>query len=77
MKDNLFAWTVRMHTRHRRDFPSFFELPEYRHLNVLRFRTPKETEAWLRELRELQNEKDAESPAVGEESQFVERTVTE
>jgi adenylate kinase family enzyme len=65
MNENLFAWTIRMHTHHRRDFPPFFEQPEYRHLNVLRFRTPKETEAWLRE---LQNEKDAGSQVADQEA---------
>ena len=47
---NLFLWTVLMHKQHRNDFPALFEQPEYSHLNVLRFCTPKETEQWLRGL---------------------------
>jgi len=50
LNQNLFLWTIRMHTQHRKDFPAYFEQPEYSHLNVLRFRTPKETEQWLRGL---------------------------
>jgi adenylate kinase family enzyme len=50
LNQNLFLWTIRMHTQHRKDFPVYFQQPEYSHLNVLRFRTPKETEQWLRGL---------------------------
>jgi GTPase SAR1 family protein len=50
LQENLFAWTFRMHRQHRREFPSLFTLPENSHLTVLRFRSPKETENWLRTL---------------------------
>ena len=50
VSQNLFLWTIRTHKQHRNDFPALFEQPEYRHLNVLWFRTPKETEQWLRGL---------------------------
>jgi len=50
LNQNLFLWTIRMHKQHRNDFPARFEQPEYSHLNVLRFRTPKETKQWLRGL---------------------------
>ena len=50
LNQNLFLWTIRMHKQHRNDFPALFEQPEYSHLNVLRFCTPKETEQWLRGL---------------------------
>jgi adenylate kinase family enzyme len=50
VNQNLFLWTIRTHKQHRNDFPALFEQPEYRHLNVLWFRTPKETEQWLRGL---------------------------
>ncbi|KIM94649.1 hypothetical protein OIDMADRAFT_21361 [Oidiodendron maius Zn] len=45
--ENLIVWTFRMHTRHRNDFPALFLQPEYSHLKVLRFRSPRETEMWL------------------------------
>jgi adenylate kinase family enzyme len=50
VNQNLFLGTIRMHKRYRNDFPALFEQPEYSHLNVLWFRTPKETEQWLRGL---------------------------
>ncbi|OBT65551.1 hypothetical protein VE03_05035 [Pseudogymnoascus sp. 23342-1-I1] len=46
-EENLFAWTIRMHKAHRIDFPPLFKQPEYSHLKVLRFRSPRETESWL------------------------------
>jgi adenylate kinase family enzyme len=50
INQNLFLWTIRTHKQHRNDFPALFEQPEYSHLNVLWFHTPKETEQWLRGL---------------------------
>ncbi|KFY61605.1 hypothetical protein V496_04955 [Pseudogymnoascus sp. VKM F-4515 (FW-2607)] len=46
-EENLFAWTIRVHKTHRIDYPTLFEQPEYSHLRVLRFRSPRETESWL------------------------------
>lgn len=45
--DNLFVWCIGVHKSHRIDFPILFEQPEYKHLKVLRFRSPRETENWL------------------------------
>ncbi|OBT82154.1 hypothetical protein VE02_09820 [Pseudogymnoascus sp. 03VT05] len=50
-EENLFAWTIRMHKSHRNDYPTLFEQPEYSHLKVLRFRSPRETESWLQTIR--------------------------
>jgi adenylate kinase family enzyme len=49
-RDSLFVWAVRSHKRHRVQWTSDLTQPEYAHLEVLRFRRPSETEAWLREL---------------------------
>jgi adenylate kinase family enzyme len=48
--NNLFAWCWRMHWNHRRDFPVWLEQEEHRHLKVLIFRHPNETDEWLRGL---------------------------
>ena len=47
--ENLITLTIRMHKRHRNDFPTLFLQPEYSHLRVLRFRSPRETEMWLQQ----------------------------
>jgi GTPase SAR1 family protein len=53
--ENLFVWTVKMHWNQRKNYPLLFEMPEYSHLNILRFRTPKETEIWLNGLPSRKN----------------------
>lgn len=68
LNENLFLWTIRMHKQHRNDFPALFEQPEYSHLNVLRFRTPKETEHWLHGLR---NAKESGKTTVEQENQPI------
>jgi len=50
-KENLFIWAVRKHWAHRREYPVIFAEERYRHLRVLRFRSPGETEEWVRSLR--------------------------
>src|SRR5262249_16036513 len=50
INEKLFMWMIRMHRRHMKDLPTYLEELECSHLNVLRFRTPKETEQWLRGL---------------------------
>lgn len=45
--ENLFLWLVKVHFQHRREWPGLLTREEYKHLNVLRFRNPKETEQWL------------------------------
>jgi adenylate kinase family enzyme len=47
---NLFLFCVRAQGRMRREYPLALERPEHAHLTVLRFRHPRETEAWLRGL---------------------------
>jgi adenylate kinase family enzyme len=48
LRENLFVWAVKMYRQHRREFPTLFEQPECKHLTILRFKNPKETEDWLR-----------------------------
>jgi len=50
-RDSLFLWALKTHGRYREMITTNLTVPEYAHLNVLRFRQPDETEAWLRSLR--------------------------
>lgn len=43
-------WVLRTYHRNRRKFPHLFAQPEYGHLDVRVFRTPAETEAFVRAL---------------------------
>lgn len=60
--ENLFAYTIQVHKRHRNEYPTLFERPEYSHLRVLRFRSPRETERWLQT---IPSAKDSGNKTVG------------
>jgi adenylate kinase family enzyme len=51
--DSIIVWLFRTYWRRKKQYPELFTLPEYRHLNVLRFQSPKETSAWLNSIAEL------------------------
>jgi energy-coupling factor transporter ATP-binding protein EcfA2 len=46
-KHSLFLWAVKTQPRHRREYPAFFQRPEYSHLRVVHLRSPEETARWL------------------------------
>jgi len=49
--DSILIWLFRSYWRRKRQFPELLALPEYEHLNVLRFQSPKETSDWLGRLK--------------------------
>lgn len=48
--ESLVKWLFKTYWRRKREIPTLFENPEYQHLELLHFKTPKETEAWLGQL---------------------------
>jgi shikimate kinase len=46
---SLYVWVLRSHWGRRRTWPRILAQPEYRHLEVHRFRTPGEAAGWLAE----------------------------
>lgn len=46
-QDSILLWCLQTHGRNRHKFAEQLARPEYRHLRVLRFRSPRQTEAWL------------------------------
>ncbi|MBI4731928.1 MAG: AAA family ATPase [Chloroflexi bacterium] len=46
-KDSLINWMFQTYWRRKRTYPQFFAMPEYSHLKVFRFKTPRERETWL------------------------------
>jgi adenylate kinase family enzyme len=46
-RDSLLYYVLKTYRRRRRDLARLLSSPEYSSLPHLRFRTPKETEAWL------------------------------
>jgi adenylate kinase family enzyme len=49
-RDSLFLWAQKTHWKHRRDWPVAFESPEMAHVPIVRLRSPREADAWLRRL---------------------------
>ena len=44
---SLFHWLVKTYWAYRRELPVLFAQPEHAHLRIVRFRRPREAEAWL------------------------------
>jgi len=47
--DSLYLWMLRSHWRRKRTWPRILAQPHYRHLEIHRFRTPRQAERWLAE----------------------------
>lgn len=55
-KDSLFVWAFRTHWSRRKSLPIAFSQPEYAHLEVLRFRSPRAADRWLSTLGQAASE---------------------
>lgn len=49
-RDSLWLWALQTHRRHRREYPARFQQPAYRHLTVVRLRSPRAAAQWLARL---------------------------
>ena len=49
-RDSLFVWALKSHWRHRREWVAKLTTPEFAHLRVVRLRSPRATEAYVRQL---------------------------
>lgn len=49
-RDSLFLWALTSHPKQRRTYPVELAKPEYQHLTVHHFRSPKKTESWFAHL---------------------------
>ena len=48
--DSLYHWLFKSYWRMKREYTQLLSSPEHRHLKLLRFTHPKETEEWLKSL---------------------------
>lgn len=48
--ESLFKWLFKTYWRRKREFPELLAQPEHRHLQLIRFKEPKETDKWLAKL---------------------------
>lgn len=49
-KASLYNWLIQTYWRRKKEYALLLSQPEHRHLKVIRFRHPRETEAWLAQL---------------------------
>ena len=49
-RESILLWVIQTHGKRRRDYPARLARSDNAHLRVLQFRTPRETEAWIRTL---------------------------
>lgn len=47
-KDSLFLWALQTYKRRKRTYTDLLASPVYAHLKVFRFKSPRETGAWIR-----------------------------
>ncbi len=50
-RDSLFLWALQTYPRHKREYPTLFKQPEYAHLTLVYFRSPRAADRWLASLR--------------------------
>jgi adenylate kinase family enzyme len=48
--DSILLWCIKTHWSRRRKLPEILAQPEHRHINVLRFRSPRRFRQWLNAL---------------------------
>lgn len=46
-RDSIILWALRTYQRRRREMPLLVQQPAYRHLTVIRLRSPREAQRWL------------------------------
>jgi adenylate kinase family enzyme len=50
-RDSLFIWAFKTYKKRRKEYPEVLAQPEYAHLAVGRFRSPRDTQQWLANLK--------------------------
>ena len=54
---SLFKWLLKTYWRRKKEYPALLALPEYQHLELIRFKSPRETDVWLEQLVKNRKEK--------------------
>jgi adenylate kinase family enzyme len=46
-KDNIISWALITYSRRKRNYPLLFAMPEYAHLSVVHFTSPRQANEWM------------------------------
>jgi len=49
-KDSILLWCLKTYWKRRRNYPRIFAQPEYEHVHVLRFRSPRQLRVWCQQI---------------------------
>lgn len=66
--ESLYNWLFQTYWRRKREYPMLLSQPEHRHLKLLRFKNPKETNEWLESLQKLSYPTSARSSILTDET---------
>lgn len=58
-KDSILLWVIQTHHRRAREYPKILQRPEFAHLKVVRLRSQRETDEWLKTIRPLPKSEEA------------------
>jgi len=48
--NSILLWGIVMYSRYKKEFPEQLKQPQYAHIEVIRLRSPKDADKWLRDL---------------------------
>jgi energy-coupling factor transporter ATP-binding protein EcfA2 len=51
-RDSLFLWLISTHLQHKKKYPIALQEPQHAHLQVIRFKHPRQTALWIESLHE-------------------------
>jgi adenylate kinase family enzyme len=51
-RDSILLWAITSYPRRKKEFPELMAEPEFKHIQFLRHKTPRETEDWIMSLSE-------------------------
>ena len=49
-RDSILLWGLRTHAKRRRELPALLSHPDWAHLQILRFQSPRQTRDWLSQI---------------------------
>lgn len=58
-KQSIVLWMIQTHHLHPKRYPLLFQQPEFKHLKVVRLRTQRETDEWLKTMKPLHPHEEA------------------
>lgn len=49
-RDSIFLWAIKTYPKRKKMYPALFAKPDYSHLKIVKFSTPKEMNIWVKKI---------------------------